>query len=128
MRRLLTIAAVALLSAPLATAASAADVESGKELFGKCKSCHTVGPDAKHGVGPQLNGIVGRKAGSLADFKYSDSMKAEAAKGLVWTEATLDKYLANPKAVVPAGSMVFAGFKDKADRDDVIAYLKSAGK
>ncbi len=115
------------------------DVAKGKKIFNKCKACHKVGDKAKNGVGPQLNGIIGRKAGSVEKFKYSKLVKGAAELGLVWDEALLDKYLdkkgANKtlKAFIvekggkPKGKskMAFAGLKKPQQRADIIAYLKT---
>ena len=109
--------------------AMAQDAANGESVFKKCRACHLVGPDAKHTVGPQLNNVIGRKAGSIADFaSYSDQMKELGTKGLVWDDASLEKYLTNPKDLVPNGKMAFPGLSDKEDRADVIAYLKNFSK
>ena len=108
---------------------AAADLENGADVFKKCRACHLVGEGAKDTVGPTLNGVIGRKAGTSATYKtYSDNMLELGASGHAWTDDHLDKYLETPKAVVPRGKMAFPGLKDKADRDDVIAYLKSVAK
>ncbi len=107
--------------AALPTVASAQDAEAGKAVFKKCMACHAVGPDAKNKVGPVLNGIVGRKAGAVDGFNYSDAMKNS---GKTWDEATLDAYLADPKGYIPGNKMVFVGVKDEADRKSLIAFLK----
>jgi cytochrome c len=111
--------------AALPVAAQAADAEAGKAVFGKCKACHQIGETAKNAVGPALNGIVGKPAGSVEGFKYSDAMKNS---GLTWDEATLKEYLADPKKKVPGNKMVFMGLKDEADLENVIAYLATNGK
>jgi cytochrome c len=120
---------ISLLSAALVWSASAAcaegDVAHGEQVFKQCKVCHQVGPTAKAGVGPAQNGVIGSKAGSRAGYNYSPAMKEAGEKGLVWDEATLDKYLTDPKAVVPGTKMVFPGLKNEKDRQDVIAYLKT---
>ncbi|MFT4079801.1 c-type cytochrome [Rhodomicrobium sp.] len=103
-----------------ASAYAAGDPVKGEQVFKQCKICHQVGPTAKPGVGPVQNNVVGAKAGSRPGFNYSDAMKNS---GLTWDEATLDKYLENPKAVVPGTKMVFVGLKNPQDRADVIAYL-----
>ena len=77
-------------------AAQEGNAEEGAEVFKKCRACHDVGPDAKNKVGPLLNGILGRKAGTIEGFSYSDANKAAGAKGLVWTEEVMLKYLENP--------------------------------
>ena len=105
------------------------NAENGADVFKKCRACHLVGEGAKDTVGPQLNKIIGRKAATSETYKtYSDNMKELGAKDLVWDDVALDKYLENPKALVPQGKMAFPGLKDKADRDDVIAYLRTFAK
>lgn len=100
--------------------ASAADPVAGQKAFAVCKACHQVGETAKNVVGPKLNGVVGRPAGAVEGFKYSDAMKNS---GLTWDEATLTEYLKNPKAKVPGTKMAFPGLKDDTKIADVIAYL-----
>lgn len=100
--------------------ASAADPVAGQKAFAVCKACHQVGETAKNVVGPKLNGVVGRPAGVVEGFKYSDAMKNS---GLTWDEATLTEYLKNPKAKVPGTKMAFPGLKDDTKIADVIAYL-----
>ncbi|HWA49748.1 MAG TPA: cytochrome c family protein [Dongiaceae bacterium] len=104
--------------------ALAADPVAGQKAFAVCKACHQVGEKAKNGVGPILNGVVGRPAGSVEGFKYSDAMKSS---GITWDEAALDEYLKNPKAKVPGNKMAYAGLKDDTKRADVIAYLSQIG-
>lgn len=119
------LAVVAVLySAVAPTYAQQGDATDGEDIFKRCRQCHDVGPDARNKVGPLLNGIVGRKAGTVEGFAYSDANKDAGAKGLVWTEAELSKYLLNPAAHMPRNKMAFAGLKDEQDRLDVIAYLK----
>ena len=124
---LLAIAMLALLQAGPA-AAQDGNVEDGAEVFKKCRACHDVGPDAKNKVGPLLNDILGRHAGSIEGFNYSDANKAAGTQGLVWTDEVLFKYLENPLSFMPGTKMAFAGLKDAQDRKDVIAYLKSFTK
>lgn len=120
-------AAVALATLGLtSTIASAQDVENGQSLFRQCRACHQIGANAKNLVGPQLTAIVGRKAGSVEGFNYSEANKAAGAKGLVWDETQLLAYLENPLQFMPGTKMAYAGLKDEADRKDIIAYLKSA--
>jgi cytochrome c2 len=115
-----------LMAAALASPAAAQDgnADEGAEVFKKCRACHDVGPEAKNKVGPLLNGIIGRKAGTIDKFEYSDANKAAGAGGLVWSEEVLFKYLENPLVFMKGTKMAFAGLKDAQDRKDVIAYLK----
>jgi len=102
-------------------AAAAQDAAAGEKVFAKCKICHQVGEGAKNAVGPVLNGVVGRKAGSEEGYNYSTANKGS---GLTWDEATLKQYLKNPRAMVPGTKMIFPGISNEKDIDDVIAYLK----
>jgi cytochrome c len=119
-----------LLSAIVATAclgttlAWAQDIENGAEVFKRCRACHDVGDTAKNKVGPILNGIIGRKAGTIEGFRYSDANLKAGADGWVWSEEKLMEYLLNPRAAMPGNKMAFAGLKDEQDRQDLIAYLK----
>lgn len=105
-------------------AALAADPVAGEKAFAVCKACHQVGETAKNVIGPKLNGLLDRPAGTGEGFKYSDAMKNS---GLTWDEATLTEYLRNPKAKVPGTKMAFPGFKDDAKIADVVAYLHQFG-
>jgi cytochrome c len=111
-------AAVAIASA--AVPAFAQDAAKGEKEFLVCRACHEIGPTAKNLVGPVLNGVVGRKAGTYAGFEYSP---ANRDSGIVWTPEELDKYLTDPQKVVPHTKMIFPGLKDPAKRQDVIAFL-----
>ena len=116
------------LTAALVWAGSAyaeGDAAKGEAVFRQCKVCHAVGPGAKAGVGPEQNGVVGSKAGTRPGYSYSAAMKEAGEKGTVWTEENLDKYLENPKALVPGTKMVYPGLKKPEDRQNVIAYLKT---
>jgi len=111
----------------LATASPAladGDVANGKKVFFKCMACHE-NEKGINKVGPTLKGVVGRKAASVADFKYSEAMLAKGAEGVVWDEATLAAYLPDPKAFVPKTKMAFPGLKKPEEIADIIAYLKS---
>jgi cytochrome c len=105
--------------------AAAADVTAGETVFNqKCKVCHQIGEGAKNVVGPELNGLIGRKTGSVAGYNYSDANKDS---GITWDEATLNVYLANPKAKIPGTKMIFAGLPKDTDRDNLVAYLAQFG-
>lgn len=111
-------------------AASAADdigdVERGASLYKKqCSNCHQVGTGATNRIGPQLNGIFGRVAGVVGDFRYSKDMVRMGAGGLEWHAETLDPYLQNPRALISGTRMSYRGMKDGQDRADVIAYLRT---
>jgi len=107
-----------------AGALAAGDAEAGKQIFKKCHACHNVGENARNAVGPVLNGVVGRKAGSGEGYNYSEANKNS---GITWDEATLDVYLKDPKAKVPGTKMAFPGLPNDKDRADVIAYLSTFG-
>jgi cytochrome c2 len=110
---------------PFAASALEGNAEHGKIVFNQCKICHAVGPGAKAGVGPEQNNVFGSKAGSRPGYNYSPAMKEAGEKGLVWNEENLNKFIENPKAVVPGTKMAFPGVKNAQDRADVIAYLKT---
>jgi cytochrome c len=104
--------------------AGAQDVGAGEKVFLKCRACHQIGEGAKDAVGPVLNGIVGRKAGTYPDYAYSDANKNS---GITWDEATLKEYLKNPRAKIPGTKMIFPGLAKQEDIDNVVAYLKQFG-
>jgi len=104
--------------------ALAQDAAAGEKVFAKCKICHQVGEGAKNLVGPELNGVVGRKAGTVEGYNYSEANKSS---GIVWDDAALKEYLKNPKAKIPGTKMIFAGLPKEEDIDNVIAYLKQFG-
>ncbi len=130
MRNVLCVVAGTLMLAAFGGPAFAeGDAAKGKELFTtKCGICHQVGPGAKTLVGPELNGIVGRKAASIADFpSYSAGMKKLGDDGYVWTEEHIDTWITDPKAMIPDSMMAlaFQGVPDAGERADIIAYLKT---
>jgi|SRR5262249_34068151 len=123
-----TMAMAAALMMATSAVAQEGNAEEGAEVFKKCRACHDVGPEAKNKVGPLLNDIVGRKAGTIEGFNYSEANKSAGGKGLVWTEDVLFKYLENPLAFMAGTKMAFAGLKDPQDRKDIIAFLKKHTK
>ncbi|BFT64261.1 cytochrome c family protein [Pseudomonas moorei] len=109
------------LSGPQAFAAG--DAEAGGKLFKRvCGGCHQIGESARAFFGPQLNGIIGRTAGSTTDYQYSDAMKSS---GVVWTREKLAAYIEDPKAVVSGTRMIFWGISDQEKIDDLLAYLQT---
>jgi cytochrome c len=124
MRLPLTLAA-ALALAPMAVQAQDGDPAAGQRVFNQCRACHVIENNGRNGVGPNLHGVVGRRAASIEGFRYSANMRQLAEGGLTWDEATLRRYLTNPKDVVPQGSMAFAGLRNPQQLNDVIAYLKA---
>ena len=119
------------LSLPVAVilVAGSAPAQSGNEARGErlfnqqCKACHTVDKDGARTVGPNLHGLVGRKAGSTEGYSSSEAMKAS---GIVWDDKTLVEYLKDPKGRVPGTKMVYSGLKQEAQQADMIAFLKKA--
>jgi cytochrome c len=102
-------------------AAVAQNAENGIAVFNKCIACHQVGETAKNAVGPELNGLMGRKSGTLNDYSYSSAMKAA---GIVWNEKTLGEFIASPQSKVRGTKMTFPGIKDGPPISDLIAFLK----
>ncbi|MEJ5061422.1 MULTISPECIES: c-type cytochrome [unclassified Pseudomonas] len=106
-----------------ASANAAGDAEAGGKLFKRvCGGCHQIGESARAFFGPQLNGVVGRVAGSTTDYQYSDAMKSS---GIVWTREKLAAYIEDPKAVVSGTRMIFWGISDQEKIDDLLAYLET---
>ena len=117
--KVIRLAASLLMGMGIVSSACAADADAGKRVFNKCAVCHTA-VAGKNGLGPSLFGVVGRQSGTVAGYSYSDAMKGA---NKTWNEATLDAYLADPKAAVPGNKMAFAGLPSADDRANVIAYL-----
>ena len=124
MRRLvfgMVVAAAA--SMPAMAFAQTGNAEAGQRVFNQCRACHTINEGGRHGVGPNLWGVVGRRAGAIEGFRYSSNMRELAAGGLTWTEDRLRAYIQNPKSVVPQGSMSYVGLRNETQLNDLMAYL-----
>jgi cytochrome c len=115
---------VALGLAASTAAASAQDVAAGEQSFKKCLPCHSVGPGAKNKVGPELNGLDGRKSGTAEGFNYTEANKNA---GITWNESVFKEYIKDPRAKIPGTKMVFAGIKNEQEVNDLWAYLKQFG-
>ena len=122
MTRLLFLASAFVLAFPAFS--DAQDAAAGEKVFLQCKACHQVGETAKNVVGPVLNGVIGRPAGSVAGYAYSEANKKS---GLTWDEATFREYIKDPKAKVPGTKMAFPGLKDEQKVNDLVANLKQFG-
>ena len=120
MKLIHALSAAAALAFVSSSAIAAGDPEAGAKVFNKCRACHQVGPTAKNGVGPSLNGLAGRKSGAAEGYNYSDANKNS---GLTWDEATFLEYIAGPQKKIPGTKMTFPGLPDEADRNNVWAYL-----
>jgi cytochrome c len=121
----LLLAAAAVLALGTTPAALAQDVAAGQRIFNQCRACHTTDAGGRNGVGPNLHGVVGRRAAAIESFRYSNNMRELGQGGLTWDTANLHRYLTNPKDLVPQGTMAFAGLRQEQQRNDVIAYLES---
>src|SRR4051794_24095773 len=113
-------ALAALITLSTAVGASAQDVEAGERSFNKCLPCHSVGEDARNKVGPVLNGLEGRKSGTIEGFSYSEANKAAA---ITWNHESFLDYIKDPRAKIPGTKMVFAGIKNEKEAQDLWAYL-----
>jgi cytochrome c2 len=123
---------MAALAASIGVPAAAQEIDEalaaeGERVWRQCQACHQVGEGAQNRVGPQLNGVLGRQAGTLEGFRYSSAMVSAGEDGLVWDEETLEAYLENPRAKVPGTSMAFAGLRQAEQRDAVVEYIKANG-
>jgi cytochrome c len=121
-----TLSALAVI-ASLATvsAALAQDVAAGKTSFNKCLPCHAIGDGAKNKVGPELNGLDGRKSGTTEGYSYSDANKNS---GITWNEAEFKDYIRDPKAKIPGTKMTFAGIKNDKEVNDLWAFIAQYDK
>ena len=122
MNRILVMTSVFFMAAPTA---QAQDLAAGENSFKKCLPCHSVGPDAKNKVGPELNGLDGRKSGNVEGYNYSDANKNS---GITWGEAVFKEYIKDPKAKIPGTKMTFAGIKNETEINNLWAYVSSFDK
>src|SRR3984885_4492679 len=120
MKKLIPSALIVLASTAFVPAALAQDADAGKNSFNKCLACHAIGEDAKNKVGPELNGLDGRKSGSAPDYNYSEANKNS---GITWNEANFKEYIKDPKAKVPGTKMFFAGIKNETEVNNLWAYV-----
>jgi cytochrome c len=119
----MTGAAILLLAAVVAVPVRAADLTAGKAIFARCRICHSVAANAPATVGPDLHGLFDRKAGSRPDYDYSPAMRHS---GIVWTDATLTRFLRDPKTFIPGNKMGFPGIDDPAAIRNLLAFLRQA--
>ena len=103
------------------TGARAQDAAAGEKVFAVCRACHQVGETAKNAVGPVLNGLIGRPAGTFPGYSYSEANKNS---GLTWDEATFRDYIKDPRAKIPGTKMIYSGLKDEQKTTDLLAFLK----
>ena len=113
------------LACAAASPALGQDVAAGKTSFNKCLPCHSVGDGAKNKVGPVLNGLNGRKSGTVEGYSYSEANKNS---GITWDEATFKDYIKDPRAKIPGTKMVFAGIKNEQEARDLWAFLAQYDK
>jgi len=114
----------AMISTATTGAASAQDVAAGEKSFNKCRACHQVGETAKNTIGPALNGLFGRKSGTVEGFNYSEANKNS---GITWDDAVFADYIKDPKAKIPGTKMAFAGVKNEQEVKDLTAFLAQYG-
>jgi cytochrome c len=125
MPKLILSALIVVASSAAASTAFAQDATAGKASFNKCMICHAIGEGAKTKVGPELNGLDGRKAGTTPDYSYSDANKNS---GITWNEAEFKDYIRDPKAKIPNTKMSFVGIKDEKEAADLWAFLAQYDK
>ena len=122
--RCLLLSAVAMISiaaSSVCNPAAAQDLAAGEKSFRKCLPCHSIGPGAANKVGPEQNGLDGRKAGTVPGFTYSEANKNS---GIVWSDATFKEYIADPRAKIPGTKMIFPGIKNAQEATDLWAYIR----
>jgi len=112
-------------AATASSGALAQDADAGKSSYNKCRACHDIGEGAKNKVGPVLNGLNGRKSGSVEGYSYSDANKNS---GITWNKEVFLEYIKDPKAKIPGTKMVFAGIKNDTEANNLWTYLASFDK
>jgi cytochrome c len=125
MKKLILSTLVVIASSAATSAALAQDVAAGKTSFNKCLACHAIGEGAKNKVGPELNGLDGRKSGTAADYSYSDANKNS---GITWNEAQFKEYIKDPKAKIPGTKMTFAGIKNETEINNLWTFVSQFDK
>jgi cytochrome c len=125
MNKLVLSALAVIVSSAAASGALAQDAAAGKMSFNKCLACHAIGEGAKNKVGPELNGIDGRKSGTAPDYSYSDANKNS---GITWNEAQFKEYIKDPKAKIPGTKMAFAGIKNEKEINDLWTFISQYDK
>jgi cytochrome c len=125
MNKLTLSALVVIVSSADASAALAQDVAAGKTSFNKCMACHSIGEGAKNKIGPELNGLDGRKSGSVPDYSYSDANKNS---GITWNEAQFKEYIKDPQGKIPGTKMAFIGIKTAQEVNDLWAFVAQYDK
>jgi len=125
MKRLTLSALVVIASSAATSAALAQDVAAGKTSFNKCMACHAIGAGARNKIGPELNGLDGRKSGTAPDYSYSDANKNS---GITWNETQFKDYIKDPKAKIPGTKMAFAGIKNEKEINDLWAFIEQYDK
>ena len=124
--KILTLSAlVAVTSLAMASGALAQDADAGKSSFGKCLACHAIGEGAKNKVGPMLNGLDGRKSGTVEGYSYSEANKNS---GVTWSKDTFLEYIKDPKAKIPGTKMIFPGIKGEREANDLWAFISQYDK
>jgi len=124
--RVWMMAAASLALAPM-SGAMAQDADAGARVYNnQCRACHTINQGGRNGVGPNLHGVWDRAAGAVEGFRYSAPMRAKATEGLVWNADNMRAFLTDPRAVVPGGSMSFAGIRNAQQLNDLLAFLQRA--
>jgi cytochrome c len=125
MKHLTLSALLVIATSAAASNALAQDVAAGKTSFNKCMACHSIGEGAKNKVGPELNGLDGRKSGTVEGYSYSDANKNS---GITWNEAQFKEYIKDPKAKVPGTKMAFAGIKNENEINNLWSFLSQFDK